>query len=678
MMAAMGKVMHERKGNALIGHQSEEKMKEKSKTAARSRREKENSEFSKLAKMLPLPLAISTQLDKASIIRLTASYLKMRHVLPEDPPSPPYTHCTWPRGAYCGGIRTQEKAFLASHLLQCMDGFIFVLGADGKIMYMSETVSGHLGLSQVELTGNSIYEYIHPGDHDEMKAVLTAPPPPCINPSYPQVCPEYEAERCFFTRMKCVLAKRNAGLTSGGYKVIHCTGYIKIRYFMFDQYDGSGGGCYHNVGVLALGQSLPATSLTDVKLYSNMFMFRASLDFKLIFMDQQVSSLLGFEPQDLIEKTLYHYVHAGDLFHLKESHQKLLNKGQVKTKYYRFLTRHGGWVWVQSHVTIVHNSRSSRPHCIVSVNYVISDVEKRDIVMSQHQIEPSKVNHFNVKSSGSSRSKKRKTKSKEEKKVYTGRLRNREKTTNYSESSPDLAVATNDDDVTNYVTNGNSQTSDNGSSPNDVTYYENDNYTSSKTVDTYDVRATSSKTVVPHANPTESSYEHYRTHERHLTASDQYRSYHHHVLYHYHHHHHHGFTNEPFHESRDERKHYNPYTGPWNGYQQYYPSSDVTQVPRPIKSRESPELCSDTQCPNATGKSERCDVTERKTNERRYARRNSVTSSCRFAPNRKPPYMTSYDVTNNMTYDAKLAVQQLQADRTIAHRPSYPPYLHTT
>lgn len=30
---------------------------------------------------------------------------------------------------------------------------------------------------QVELTGNSIYEYIHPSDHDEMTAVLTAHPP---------------------------------------------------------------------------------------------------------------------------------------------------------------------------------------------------------------------------------------------------------------------------------------------------------------------------------------------------------------------------------------------------------------------------------------------------------------------------------------------------------------------
>ena len=34
------------------------------------------------------------------------------------------------------------------------------------------------------------------------------------------VCPaDVEIERSFVLRMKCVLAKRNAGLTNGGYKV---------------------------------------------------------------------------------------------------------------------------------------------------------------------------------------------------------------------------------------------------------------------------------------------------------------------------------------------------------------------------------------------------------------------------------------------------------------------------
>ena len=69
--------------------------------------------------------------------------------------------------------RPEMMKELGSHLLQTLDGFIFVLSADGKIMYISETASVHLGLSQVELTGNSIFEYIHPLDHDELSSVLS-------------------------------------------------------------------------------------------------------------------------------------------------------------------------------------------------------------------------------------------------------------------------------------------------------------------------------------------------------------------------------------------------------------------------------------------------------------------------------------------------------------------------
>ncbi|NXG18321.1 SIM2 protein, partial [Grallaria varia] len=351
-------------------------MKEKSKNAAKTRREKENGEFYELAKLLPLPSAITSQLDKASIIRLTTSYLKMRAVFPEG------LGDAWGQPSRIGPLDNVAME-LGSHLLQTLDGFVFVVASDGKIMYISETASVHLGLSQVELTGNSIYEYIHPSDHDEMTAVLTA-----HQPLHPHLLQEYEIERSFFLRMKCVLAKRNAGLTCSGYKVIHCSGYLKIRQYMLDMslYDS----CYQIVGLVAVGQSLPPSAITEIKLHSNMFMFRASLDLKLIFLDSRVTELTGYEPQDLIEKTLYHHVHGCDVFHLRYAHHLLLVKGQVTTKYYRLLSKQGGWVWVQSYATIVHNSRSSRPHCIVSVNYVLTDIEYKELQLSLDQVAISK------------------------------------------------------------------------------------------------------------------------------------------------------------------------------------------------------------------------------------------------------------------------------------------------
>ncbi|XP_006523029.1 single-minded homolog 2 isoform X1 [Mus musculus] len=355
-------------------------MKEKSKNAAKTRREKENGEFYELAKLLPLPSAITSQLDKASIIRLTTSYLKMRAVFPEGEAAG--LGDAWGQPSRTGPLDSVAKE-LGSHLLQTLDGFVFVVASDGKIMYISETASVHLGLSQVELTGNSIYEYIHPSDHDEMTAVLTAHPP-----LHHHLLQEYEIERSFFLRMKCVLAKRNAGLTCSGYKVIHCSGYLKIRQYMLDMslYDS----CYQIVGLVAVGQSLPPSAITEIKLHSNMFMFRASLDLKLIFLDSRVTELTGYEPQDLIEKTLYHHVHGCDTFHLRYAHHLLLVKGQVTTKYYRLLSKLGGWVWVQSYATVVHNSRSSRPHCIVSVNYVLTDVEYKELQLSLDQVSTSK------------------------------------------------------------------------------------------------------------------------------------------------------------------------------------------------------------------------------------------------------------------------------------------------
>uniref|UniRef100_A0A3Q1ISA4 SIM bHLH transcription factor 2 n=1 Tax=Anabas testudineus TaxID=64144 RepID=A0A3Q1ISA4_ANATE len=346
-------------------------MKEKCKNAAKTRREKENGEFYELAKLLPLPGAITSQLDKASIIRLTSSYLKMRAVFPDG------LGDGWGQTTRFNPLDSMAKE-LGSHLLQTLDGFVFVVAPDGKIMYISETASVHLGLSQVELTGNSIFEYIHPSDHDEMTAVLGLRQPPHYHFS-----PDYEIERSFFLRMKCVLAKRNAGLTCGGYKVIHCSGYLKMQQYIMDMalYES----CCQTLGLVAVGHSLPPSGITEIKLHSNMFMFRASLDFKLIFLDTRVAELTGHEPQDLIEKTLYHHVHACDIFHLRYAHHLLLVKGQVTTKYYRMLSKHGGWVWVQSYATIVHNSRSSRPHCIVSVNYVLTDIECRDLRLSEEQ-----------------------------------------------------------------------------------------------------------------------------------------------------------------------------------------------------------------------------------------------------------------------------------------------------
>lgn len=45
------------------------------------------------------------------------------------------------------------------------------------------------------------------------------------------------------------------------------------------------------------------------------------LELKCIYC-YRVAQLTGYEPQDLIEKTLYHYVHGSDILALRYSHHQ--------------------------------------------------------------------------------------------------------------------------------------------------------------------------------------------------------------------------------------------------------------------------------------------------------------------------------------------------------------------
>jgi len=59
-----------------------------------------------------------------------------------------------------------------THILQSLDGFAISLASDARFLYISETVSIYLGLSQVELTGSSFFDYIHQADHEELAEQL--------------------------------------------------------------------------------------------------------------------------------------------------------------------------------------------------------------------------------------------------------------------------------------------------------------------------------------------------------------------------------------------------------------------------------------------------------------------------------------------------------------------------
>uniref|UniRef100_A0A673W2N0 Neuronal PAS domain protein 1 n=1 Tax=Salmo trutta TaxID=8032 RepID=A0A673W2N0_SALTR len=276
--------------------------KEKSRNAARSRRGKENFEFFELAKMLPLPGAITSQLDKASVIRLTISYLHMRTFASQgDPPWCPLlegeNHCSKVRRSSHSLATDMFEQHLGAHLLQSLDGFVFVVSSEGRFLYISETVSIYLGLSQVELTGSSVFDYIHPADHVEMAERLGIRPhlraeagchvaPESASSSASTSSLAGTPEPGFFIRMKSTLTKRGLHVKSSGYKVIHVTGRIRCRPAMVP---GSARSVRRPMGLVALAHTLPPSTLNEVRMESQMFVFRVNMDLQVTYCENRYS-----------------------------------------------------------------------------------------------------------------------------------------------------------------------------------------------------------------------------------------------------------------------------------------------------------------------------------------------------------------------------------------------------
>ena len=68
--------------------------------------------------------------------------------------------------------------------------------------------------------------------------------------------------------------------------------------------------------------------------------FICSCWFYSLMFSSRVSELTGYEPQDLIEKTLYHHVHGCDVFHLRYAHH--LCESFVSVTLIHLLAKHQG------------------------------------------------------------------------------------------------------------------------------------------------------------------------------------------------------------------------------------------------------------------------------------------------------------------------------------------------
>ncbi|MGH0119948.1 UNVERIFIED_CONTAM: hypothetical protein FKN15_029211 [Acipenser sinensis] len=65
----------------------------------------------------------------------------------------------------------------------------------------------------------------------------------------------------------------------------------------------------------------------------------------------------------------------------------LLSKGQVCTGHYRFLVKHGGFVWAETQASVLYSSKITLPEAVVCINFILSGVQDSGVVFSVEQME---------------------------------------------------------------------------------------------------------------------------------------------------------------------------------------------------------------------------------------------------------------------------------------------------
>ena len=404
-------------------------LKENHSQIEKRRRDKMNTYIKELCNLIPTCKAMSRKTDKLTILRLAVQHMKtLRGSLDS------YTE-----GNYKPPILTDKE--LKQLILPRSEGFMFVVDtARGRLLFVSESVQDTLSFTSQDLTGQSLFDIVHPKDISKVKEQLTniesAPRERLIDSktmlpldsgagevatSLARFHPG--ARRAFLCRMKCkqagvkqedesqtsdspMLANTSSASSSSGsgkkrkngggaekkYVSIQCTGYLKSwpitkvglhsDYSESDNFEESSMSCL--VAVARLQPSYRVSIEDSLERGESRapgveFISRHGPDGKFSYVDQRVSLVVGYTPQELVGTSLYEHIQFDDIPALAEAHRTVLKKNEeIVTPYFRFRTKDGSFVRLESKWKQFRNPWTKDIEYLISKNYLLISNEKQD------------------------------------------------------------------------------------------------------------------------------------------------------------------------------------------------------------------------------------------------------------------------------------------------------------
>ncbi|XP_021546079.1 LOW QUALITY PROTEIN: aryl hydrocarbon receptor nuclear translocator-like protein 2 [Neomonachus schauinslandi] len=384
------------------------------------RRDKMNNLIEELSAMIPQGNPMARKLDKLTVLRMAVQHLKSLKGMTNSYAGDNY------RPSF---IQDNELRHL---ILKTAEGFLFVVGCErGKILFVSKSVSKILNYDQASLTGQSLFDFLHPKDVAKVKEQLSSsgisPREKLIDAKTGlQVHRNFHSgrthvysgsRRSFFCRMKsCKISvkEEHECLSTSKKKdhrkfcTIHCTGYLRswpphvvgMEEERDNKKDSSNFNCLVAIG--RLHPYIVPQNSGEIKVKPTEFITRFAMNGKFVYVDQRATAILGYLPQELLGTSCYEYFHQDDHSNLTDKHKAVLqSKEKIFTDSYKFRKKDGSFVTLKSLWFSFTNPWTKELEYIVSVNtLVLGHSEMREVSLlpcsSQSSEESSKQSCISV------------------------------------------------------------------------------------------------------------------------------------------------------------------------------------------------------------------------------------------------------------------------------------------
>ncbi|CAJ1062347.1 aryl hydrocarbon receptor nuclear translocator-like isoform X3 [Xyrichtys novacula] len=362
--------------------------------------------ITELSDMVPTCSALARKPDKLTILRMAVSHMKSLRG----------SGNTNADGSYKPSFLTDQE--LKHLILEAADGFLFVVSCEtGRIVYVSDSLTPVLNQAQSEWLGSSLYDQLHPDDTEKLREQLSTAEnnntgrmldlkTGTVKKEGQQSSARMSmgARRSFICRMRCgscpveplsmnrlnFLRNRNRnglGTAKEGepqYVVVHCTGYIKSWppagvSLTDDEADNTQGSryCLVAIGRLQVTCCPGDTDINSISVPAE-FISRHNCQGMFTFVDHRCMAAVGYQPQDLLGKSILELAHPEDQGLLRDSFQQVVKlKGQVLSVMFRFRAKSREWIWMRTSSFTFQNPFSEEIEYIICTNVNVKQLQQQ-------------------------------------------------------------------------------------------------------------------------------------------------------------------------------------------------------------------------------------------------------------------------------------------------------------